>query len=211
MATDTLTVQPPAKDTFLSQSSPTNNYGSQEYFYLEDLNSFTCRGILESSLATLRAAGLITILSATLSLKYWQWNINDPAGKTLLACKLTRTDWVEAQATWNIYKASSNWTSAGGDYVTSNPGAASAPVPGAFGWIDFDVLAIVQDAYNASADAEFLIKFQTEGLSSGHSQIAFRSKEYGTAADRPKLVIVYVQHPEPPTNVDATDGILGLK
>jgi hypothetical protein len=206
MAVDTLTVQPSAKDNFLYVVTPTTNEGSSPDLEAYDRLSYTKRSILEFSLASLLALGYISIVSATLSLKYYQYSGSDPVSKTLLACKLTRTDWVEAQATWNIYKTGSNWTTAGGDFVTTSPAAASATVPGSYGWIDFNVLAIVQDAYDAAAAAEFLVKFQTEDLASGYSDIFHRSKEYATSADRPKLVIEYVIHPDAPTAVAATDG-----
>ncbi|GAH07096.1 unnamed protein product, partial [marine sediment metagenome] len=111
---------------------------------------------------------------------------------TVWAYKLTRTDWVELEATWNIYKTASNWTAPGGDYVTSSPVGGSIVFPAGFGWMTWNVLAIVQDAYGGSIPAEFLVKFETEGLASGGSQPAFHSKNFTDDTDlQPKLVIDY--------------------
>ena len=190
-----LTIQPSAKDTFLNASPAgrTINYGSNAEIELWDKVDNALRSILEFDIPSLPAGATIT--SASLQLYYRAYNGANPSGKTAWAYKLTRTDWVELQATWNIYKAGINWTAAGGDYVTSSPSGGSTTFPAAINaWMSWNVLAIIQDAYNASKPAEFLVRYETESLSSPNdSEIAFHSKEYTVDTTlRPKLVIEYI-------------------
>ena len=203
----TLTVQPSAKDTQLESEHPTTNYGTESRFNIRDYVNKTRRSLLEFDISGLPSGA--TINSASLQLYYWAWEwLADPSGKTVWAYKLTRTDWVEAQATWNIYKTGSSWTSSGGDYVTSSPAGGSTTFPADFGWMTWNVLAIVQDAYGSSIAAEFLMKFATEGLSANHSLPNFYSNDYTDDTDLcPKLVIVYSVSVAPTVTTQAVSSI----
>lgn len=187
----TLTVQPSAKDTFLSQGAPTTNYGSLTCLFMKNEVNLPLRPILEFDISELPAGA--TLISASLELYYYLYADNDPVGLTVWAYKLTRTDWVELQATWNNYKTATPWTSAGGDYVTSAPSGGSTTFPAGYGWMTWNVLAIVQDAFDGEISAEFLVKFAAEDKALGD-----RSRPYLYSNDytdnltlRPKLVIEY--------------------
>jgi len=183
----TLTLYP-TKDTCLEKQHPDSNKGAGDYLTLWDNSSAIWRAILEFALSDIPAGA--TISSATLRLYYWFYSNNDPVNKAVWAYKLTRTNWVELEATWNAYKTGSNWTTAGGDYVTSNPAGASTTFPSSYGWMEWNVLAIVQDAYANAIPAEFLVKFQYEIWTIDFSSYAvFHSKEYGSLI--PELVIEY--------------------
>ena len=187
----TFTSQAASKDTHLYLSQPDTNYGADTSFLITDSQNYTRRTILEFDISSIPANSTLT--AATLSLKYGGYGSSDPVGKAIWVYKLSRTDWVEAEATWNSYKTGSAWTSAGGDYVTSDPSGTHSHVPATNGDVlDFDVLTIAASAYAASANVEMLAKFETEGLSSGGSDSWWRSAEYSTAEFRPKLVIEYV-------------------
>ena len=191
----TLTIQPPAKDSHLRADGPDNIYGGQTYINLNDRGTpdETWRGILEFDISELPAGA--TLNSANLQLYYYEYTgapYVDPSGKTVWAYKLTRIDWAELQATWNNYKSATPWTSAGGDYVTSDPAGGSTVFPADYGWMTWNVLAIVQDAFDSEVSAEFLVKLETEGLGADYSIAKFHSKEYTTDPDlQPKLVIDY--------------------
>lgn len=190
----TINLQDADKDTFVSNASKNTNYGSATYINAGDRLDNETRGIIEFVLTGLPAGA--TISSATLSLYYYYYvpppSWIDPVGKTIMAYKVTRTDWVEAQATWNIYKTANNWSVAGGDYVTSNPAGASSVVPAGYGWMTWDVAALVQEANDASAALELIIRFLNEAQGSNYSAMRFYSAEYTTNPSlQPKLDIVY--------------------
>lgn len=185
-----LVIQPSAKDTTVLQALPTSNYGADTYLTLMDVSTWVRRSILEFGISSLPAGATLT--SASLQLYYYSWQARDPVNLTIWAYKLIRTNWVEAEAAWNIYKTGSNWTTAGGDYVTSSPVGGSCAVPASYGWMSFDVLAIVQDAYSAGIAAEFLSRYDNESLPSGSHVPWFYSKDEVTQTTlRPKLVINY--------------------
>ena len=191
------TIQPPTKDTYLSQYAPTTNYGTATALYLYNRSSRADRAILEFNTLAMPAGQ--TISSAELDLYYYAYSGANPSGLTVDAYKLSQTAWVEGQATWNIYSTGNNWSSAGGDYVTSNPAGGSVAVPANYGWVEWDVTAIVQDAYTNSALTEILLKFDTEGVSSGYARADFYSNNYATGANRPKLTITYAPSASAPT------------
>lgn len=186
----TLTVQPAAKDAYLKQDNPTNNYGSITSLQIQDYELNTWRTLLEFDISEL--PGGATLNSASLELDYYSYTTTDPVGKTIWVYKLTKQDWVQSQATWNIYKSGSDWTTPGGDYVTSDPAGGSTTFPDSYGWMTWNVLPIVQDAYSGSIPAEFLIRFANEGLASGDTIAKWYSTDYPTDPSlRPKLVIDY--------------------
>ena len=194
----TLTIQPSNKDTFVYAADPDTNYGLFTRLQVMDrhtgLIDYRMRALLEFDISEIGPG--VEITSATLQLYYYNYSNTDPVGKTIWAYKLTRTDWVESGtngATWNQYiKSVSNWTTPGGDYVTSNPSGGSTTVPSSYGWMSWDVLDIVQDAYENSQPAEFLIRFETEMLASGYSTAWFYSRDYTTdPTKQPKLVVTY--------------------
>lgn len=189
MATE-LVIQPSAKDNYFRENSPTINYGSATDLMLWNLNGYTRRTILEFDLSEIPIDA--TIISASLRLYYRTYADTNPSGKTVWAYKLTRTDWEELQSTWNTYKTGSSWTTPGGDYVTSAPAGASTTFPAGYGWMSWNVLAIVQDAFGAENPAEFLMKFATEGLAVGYSLPRWYSNNYTIDPSLyPKLVIEY--------------------
>lgn len=181
----------PSKDTLLNEPAPDTNYGGDDFLLIRDRDSDNItRSILEFQHSLPSNA---VIDSATLTLKYYNYAENDPDGKTVKAYKLSRTVWVEGEATWNIYKTGSNWTSSGGDYVTTSPNGGSGDLPASYGDLDITSLAaVVQDAVSNGNNIEILVRFDTEGLSlATASRAYFRSEEYETEADRPILTITY--------------------
>ncbi|MEM3501760.1 MAG: DNRLRE domain-containing protein [Candidatus Bathyarchaeia archaeon] len=95
-------------------------------------------------------------------LLYYYGRMNDPVGRTLNAYRVTK-NWVETEATWNIYKTGSSWDTAGGDYTTV--GGASSIVPTNYGqWMTWDVTFIVKAwIEDGRPNYGFIIKYQTEG------------------------------------------------
>lgn len=191
-----VTKQPSDADNCLNETAPNQNYGTLTYIMLGSYENLRRRGIDKFDFSADIPAGA-TINSATFSL-YYYGNYVDPVGRTYWAYKLTRTDWTELGSTWNKYDGTNNWTTAGGDYVTSDPAGGSAVVPATFGWMNWDVQAIVQDAVdNVGRVAHFLIRDETEGAGANFISY-FYSKEYTTDTSlRPKLYIDYTAEAPP--------------
>jgi len=188
------TYQPSSKDAYVYGGAPTTNYGSATVLKTmqETPNrpNKILRSFIEFDISDIPEGAIFS--QGDLQLKYWQWETRDPVGRTVCAYKLTRTDWVEGQATWNIYKTGSNWTTAGGDFVTSNPSGGSVNMPADTGWVTWEIDAIVQDAYDNGDDVEILVKFDNETLGDETNAAPnFRSNNYATDADRPKLTVTF--------------------
>jgi len=61
-------------------------------------------------------------------------------------------------------------------------------------WIEWNVKAIVEDAYDNSNPAEFLVRDATEGSGSANLQTRFYSREYTEDTSlQPKLTIEYTE------------------
>lgn len=84
-----------------------------------------------------------TIVSAVLH--YFVYQKDNLTGMTFGIHRCTRTDWVENEATYNDYKTSTAWTSAGGDWTTPTIAIAN-PV---LNWNTADITSMVTDAWTS--------------------------------------------------------------
>lgn len=183
----TLTVQPSSKDAYIKEDVPDSRYGGSMFFIIYSKSTdANARAVLEFSLGGLPAG--VDIDLATLNLyKNDSFGV-DAVGRTYWAYRLTRTDWDEAQVTWNEYDSGQAWIVAGGDYTVTD--GASATVPATGNWMSWTVTAQVEYAVDNVIDVEFLVRDATEDSTGYGSE--FRSKEYTTDPDlQPKLVIDY--------------------
>jgi hypothetical protein len=204
-----------SKDNWLQSSAAGTNHGNDTENKLQDWTLYINRIITEFDISGLPAGSTVT--DAKLELYYLSYvsggSYVDPVGKTVWSYKLSRTDWVELQSSWNNYKTGSVWSTAGGDYVIISPVGGSATFPASAGWLEFDVTAIVNDAFGASVAAEFLTKLESETFvypASGGSQINIASSEYTTdTAKRPKLTITYTPPDSPLVTTQSVTNISG--
>lgn len=127
----------PTADTYVDISAPTDNFGDSNF-----LNTSDSQNVLsaQNSLLLFDVSSLNgkTIVSA--QLEAGEESGNAPT-VTLRRC--TRTNWVKAEVTWNIYKTGSNWTQAGGDFSTPT---VDYTLPGNNTFIATGLAALVQDA-----------------------------------------------------------------
>lgn len=169
----------PTKDTQILDWSPYNNYGgSTTMACINDSTPRVASALISFDLSGLDAA---SIESATLGVYVHNRTISG----TVNVYKLTRNDWVESEANWNRYKSLSNWSTAGGDYVTSSPSGASGTPPAANNWWTRDVTAIVSDALTNSVQANFIL------VGAYQTNYSFRTKEDSTESTRPYLNVTY--------------------
>ena len=197
----TLTVQtltiPASKDTLVGYAEnawPDTNYGSRPSFAVWNYSPYDdLTSLLEFSLASLPANAEICYANLALYGFNFDGYSNVPVG----VYKQLHTDWEELQATYNIYKTGSSWTTQGGDYVTSNPvGTVTMVPPSSQGWVQWDITDIVNDARTRSIPVELLIKATEYG--NDYSDAGFCSKEYYQDTFlQPKLYVAYITDESP--------------
>ena len=115
-AEQTQTLQPNESDgidTYIQSNAVTTNYGTNTKLYVGEYPgfSFTDRALLKfAGISQIPSNALV--MSATLKLKV----LEDPAGNTtgVMKAHCLLRNWVEAEATWNIYSTGNNWGTAGG-------------------------------------------------------------------------------------------------
>jgi hypothetical protein len=183
---DSHTFQPSTADTSLNQYTPDTNYGTRASLYISSQGpSYNMRSILEFDMTSQIPSGA-TVNSATLSLYYWQYGPYDPSGRTYWAYRLTRTGWGETTATWNKYDGTDSWTTAGGDYTTTD--GASITVPGSYGWMNWTVTNQVQTAIDSGGRiAHFLMRDGTEDASGEYTAYFYAREQTGSLT--PKLYV----------------------
>ena len=199
----TLIIQPSEIDTYLSENNPNTNWGADGYFYVLAPGTIRGRPIIKFDFSTLPVGAIIS--AATLSLYYFD-QISDPVGRTCKAYELTQTAWTETGATWNKYDGVTDWAAAGGDYITDN--GASGLIPAAYGWVDWDVLALIQHFQSAHGEIAHLL-LMDGAEDTDYFGYFFYSKDWDVGTQRPKLTIEYTEAPPPlPTvTVQAVSGI----
>jgi hypothetical protein len=200
----TLTIQGSGADTWINGYAATTNYGSGTYIqpYYNSVTSYRGRALVNMSLSEVPTGALIN--SADFSIYYYEYDTYSPEGDTYYVYKVRRSDWVDSEATHNIYKTGSDWGTAGCTNTTSDIDtsvSSSATWRTGYGWQTFDVQDIVEDAISNSVNFNVRISTETAGIPHAYS------KEYATdTTKRPKLVINYTVAPDAPTNVSATEN-----
>lgn len=180
-----------SKDTYIHENTPTSNYGTEYHMWLQDRVSYTRRGLISFATTTIPVGDAIN--SAYLQLYIDGYGETDPAGKNIRAYILTRPQWHETQANWNIWKTGDNWTIAGGDYDSTPYAVATVPAAPSGQWMYWDMTYILRQVRLAypGEDLHLLLRFEDEGLASDHSRISFRTKDYPIPGSRPNL---HVEH-----------------
>ena len=182
------TIQPSTIDTYLRSAAPDSAYGSSQALNVSPLGTDLKHLLVSFDFSASVPSG-VTITLATLSL----YANTVTAGRTIGCSRLRRTDWVETEANWNLYKAATNWGTAGAlntstDHDTTD-GADSASLSEA-GWQAWTVTAQAQYARDTVAGiAHFFLR--DTGATATAPQ-AYRSREYtAITANCPKLYIEY--------------------
>ncbi len=190
----TLVLQPDETsgvDTYLDNGETTTNYGTEVRISAGEDNTVAriYRTLIKFDLSSIPSNATIT--SATLSL-----TIELDRSSNARDFKLYRVlrDWVEAQATWNIWKTSNNWSTAGcgsdGNdadlttaWATTNFSATETGVK-SFSINTTEFTKFINGTYS---NYGWLIKADTES----DDAYTFHSSSAGTAGNRPYLTVVY--------------------
>ncbi len=180
----TLTIQPSTADNQLRSAAPTTNYGTATPISVGMSAGEYNNGIFSFDFSALPNG--TTILTAPLSC--YHCGVGGETGRTYWLYRATRTNWTELGSCWDNYKSGSAWTTAGGDFTTTN--GASAVTPAINNWMQWSVLAQCQYAQvNTSKIAHFILKAGTE--EDGHYS-QFYSNNYAVDTTLcPKLILTY--------------------
>lgn len=205
----TLTLQPDGTagiDARIIAGLATSNYGTSAIVSIGNILGLVCRQLIKFDLSSLPSAAVIS--STTLSL--YATDDFSSNTRTYRVFRLKRA-WVEGTrdnvvdspatgATWNRYDTTNNWSTAGGFHADD----CEQTDIGSRSFSDTETLNQFKDfalTPTTKADLDlgngWLIKADTE-LVDGYS---FASSDNATAANRPKLVIVY-------TVAQSVDGTL---
>jgi hypothetical protein len=177
------------KDTVIDDTNTTVNYDTNNLYvgWPGGKTTNDLRSLLEFDLAS-PASGLAipvgaVIDSATLALVVAQASASADAATIY---RVTRTDWLEAQATWLVYKTSTNWSIAGGD--VSTPSVAFT-LPITTGTKSYTITTIVADALASRGRlVEILLRKDTEGAG---SIALYYDAENATPGNRPVLTVLW--------------------
>lgn len=202
----TTTIQPDATaglDTWLDKGNSTDNHATSTRSQIGDRDgagSNENRTLIEFDVSSIPSTD--TVSSATLSL--YEYDAADTASVGSWAAGLRRVlvDWNEAQANWDDRLTSTAWTTGGAGSdgndrsasdsasLTLDGTAAGAFVDWTGSTLDDDVQKLVDGTY--SNNYGWLLQAPTAANQGSNTAFnLFRSSDYATAADRPKLVIIH--------------------
>jgi len=175
-----VTLQPgPGKDTFIHKDDPADNYGTETYLQLRCRDKFEKHVLVETTGFDTYVGKPITVTTGTLSLN--AYNIANTSTIALPA-QLYRcsTSWASSSATWNTM--ANNKGSTVYDTITFTTDSD-------LGFHAWDVTSLLQHW----ADATYThYGFYLYPNSTGTNAVVdFRSGDYGTTSQRPKLEFIY--------------------
>ncbi|RLG81320.1 MAG: hypothetical protein DRO09_02110, partial [Thermoprotei archaeon] len=170
------TISPPTDDSYVSEYSPDDNYGSNNELSIQDRDGVTNRVFIRFDLSSLPSEA--TILLANVRLYYYSYYQDNPSGKQTDIHRVLES-WDESTITWNNQPS------------YASVATSSTDMPSSYGWVEWNVTDDVQGMVDGTYDNYgWCIKFHTEGLSSGYSQALFYSKEYD--GYDPELYVEYI-------------------
>lgn len=178
-----------ANDTHLNAGATSTNYGVDAQIIVGN-SANTYSGLIKFDLSSIPANALIT--SAVLSLTIAADNSNN--ARTFRAYQCLR-NWVEGQATWNVYSSGNNWTTAGAagagtDYNSTAWASTSFTATEAVNSVktfSLDVTEFTKYIDGTYTNYGWVIRADTEA----NDQYAFHSQQGATSAYRPYLTVEY--------------------
>jgi hypothetical protein len=174
----TLTIQPNAaagNDTYVYQPDPNENHGNSSWVFTGAAVDDTCRAYLQFSLALLPED--IVITSARVGLNYVSEDISTP---TAIGAYAVLGSWAETVITWSNQPA----------FATTLEDSHTLPTTPTGNFHFWYITELVRSWYDGSL-ANFGLVLKSVDESTMEGWTGFNSSDWGTAAERPKLVITY--------------------
>ena len=191
-------------DTWMDYDNPTTNDGSSGYMYVNMDNEVSRkRGLIKFDLAGILPPNAI-VQSATLSM--YLWGLEDMGSGDWVDVGVYDVgnwrDWVETQATWNVFKGATYWSQAGcenapwdrdADYRSTRYFDRNSATGIYYDW---DVTASLQEWVSGQGTNNGLLLrgWRHDNVASEGILLGTRNASLGV---RPRLTINYI--PEPTT------------
>lgn len=181
----TTTIQPSNADSHMYKFLSTVNYGSNADIYISPWNGCEKRGIVIFDLSSIPSGAQVT--SATLHLHEYS-----PLGSTrTIGVHRVTSSWTEGGVTWNSRDGTTDWGTAGGDFISTSTDEKSISWIDGSKWDSWDVTsdasAFVSGTYS---NYGWIIKDENESAD-GDFYWQFKSKEHSSSDLRPKLEVIY--------------------
>lgn len=188
----TVTTTVPALCTYITSDAATTNFGTTNYMAVGASASTGANGrtLIKDAFTDIPSSAIIdsVVLTLTCAADY------STNARTLSVYRVLR-DWVETQATYNIYKTGNNWGTSGcSNTTTDRESANSGTATQAAAYSAGDTLAITIDAAKtqemtsgAFTNNGWLLQVATESSDA----IAWASEDHATAGWRPSLAITW--------------------
>lgn len=179
-------------DTWINDLAATDQWGTQGNVDIGEQNSVARinRTLIKFDFSSIPAGAV----SSSVTLSLWLFS-NIAANARNLRFYRQKRGWVETEATWNIWKTGNSWSAAGGFHINdceqtgiASLSQAAAESAGEKQWTNWTTTSI--DAMFPGGgwpNNGLMGKADTE-VDDMHR---YRSSNYGTPAERPKMVIVY--------------------
>jgi hypothetical protein len=166
----------PVDDTTIDQYLPNKNHGTGNYLIVRTAGTgFELDTLLKFDISSIPASASIS--SARIRLYYFHWNDVDPVGRRLTTHRIT--------SAWD--EATTKWSNRPSFHATAT---SSLNMPGAFGWLEWDVTSDVQDFVSGS-NTNYGWHIRNASGSYPWPMIYFRSKEYVDPNYHPQLEVEY--------------------
>ena len=192
-------------DNYLDGANTTTNQGGAAGLTIKDGNdNFTRIPVLRFDISSIPANATVTAVKLDVV------STGNYSGTTHYLYDLLRTDWVELESTWTIYKTSNNWTTAGcrsdGNDMTGTFGTGTG---------DIAVLTaasfVTDGTYTFSTNSGFVaniqanlggsVNFVMHETTNNNVFVQYKSFDHVTAGHRPLLTVDYTV---PAVAVDST-------
>ena len=189
---ETLTIQTSIKDTMLRSDQSSTNYGGEPTMSAgRTPTGGVSRSLVEFAVAWgVDVPAGAEIRSATMTLRV----MSRSKAAIYTVSRLLRADWMEYEATWDIYESGSPWTTAGcgsdgDDYDSTDAVGVTIEDTGDHSW---NVTNLVKAAQAAGANPAFRIHGSVEDVT---TYAYFASRESVITGYRPRLAIDYLIPP----------------
>lgn len=176
----------PTYDTYLDASLPTSPQGTSASMRLGAYGaSNRYRPVMYFDLSDIPITATVT--AATLALRLGA--TNTAGALNVEFHRLTVTNWVEAECTWERASTATDWTD-GGDYSTPT---VTAVWPSTTSTVEtFTITSLVADAIaNRAGALHILMKIENDTVPAADDQASFGSRTASNSAHWPTLTVEY--------------------